>query len=318
MMTHLLRPLLALGISALATPAWAQDVPAAAEAPAEPACASLSTALTAINAALDEALLDEAEALADDARRSLLCQPEPVPAMVINAIFSLKGAVHIFQGKEKAAEEAFEWAVAVSPLAPLDAMLGARPIEAYNRVRDDVLARPVGTLHLQGDAKVWVDGRSIPIGSPVELPAGPHLLQWQKPGKPMKGRIISVASGEVRTLPVGKGGAAASNAAVSEAAVSEAAALPSPTGLTQRRNLYLASGGGLVAAGGGLLVAGLTKRGQVDGGEFEDLNELDELASSANALGALGMASAALGAGLLGVGLVTTEATTTVVLRGRF
>jgi hypothetical protein len=302
MMTHLLLPLLSLG-----TPAWAQD------AAAEPACASLSTALTAINAALDEALLDEAEALADDARRSLLCQPEPVPAMLINAIFSLKGAVHIFQGKEKAAEEAFEWAVAVSPLAPLDAMLGARPVEAYNRVRDEVLARPVGTLHLQGDAQAWVDGRSSPIGTPLELPAGPHLLQWQKEGEPMQGRIISVASGEVRTLPVGKGGGAAFNAAVSDAA-----ALPSPTGLAQRRNLYLASGGGLVAAGGGLLVAGLAKRGQVEDGDFDTMGELDQLAASANTLEAIGMASAALGAGLLGVGLVTTEATTAVVLRGRF
>ena len=312
MMTHLLLPLLSLG-----TPAWAQDAPAAT-APAEPACASLSTALTAINAALDEALLDEAEALADDARRSLLCQPEPVPAMVINAIFSLKGAVHIFQGREKAAEEAFEWAVAVSPLAPLDAMLGARPIEAYNRVRDDVLSRPVGTLKLQGDAQAWVDGRSILIGTPVELPAGPHLLQWQREGNPMKGRVISVASGEVRTLPVGKGVAAVPNATVSNAAVSDAVALPSPTGPAQRRNLYLASGGGLVAAGGGLLVAGLTKRGQIDDGDFETMDDLDQLASSANSLGAIGIASAALGAGLLGFGLVTTEATTAVVLRGRF
>ncbi len=309
MMPHLLL------LHSLAAPAWAQDD---AAAPTEPACASLSGALTDISAAIDEALLDEAEALADAARRSLLCQPAPVPAMMINAIFSLKGAIHIFQGKDAAGEEAFEWAVAVSPLAPLDAMLGARPIAAYNKVRDEVLARPVGTLRLQGDAQAWVDGRPVPIGTPAELPAGPHLLQWKKEGGPMQGRIISVASGEIRTLPVGDPAAGSSSPATAAPATESAATLPTQAAMPKERLLYLAGGGGLVAAGGGMLMAGLTRRGQIEDGAFESVDELDKLASGANLLGAVGIASAVLGAGLLGVGVVTTDSTAVVALGGRF
>jgi hypothetical protein len=101
-------------------------------------------------------------------------------------------------------------------------------------------------------------------------------------------------------------------------ATEPAAALFNTAALSQKSLLYLASGGGLVAAGGGLLVAGLTKRGQIEDGDFDNMEQLDDMAASANTLGAIGMASAALGAGLLGVGLVTTGTTTAVVLGGRF
>ena len=77
MMTPLLLPLLALGISVLGTPAWAQDA-AANAAPAEPACASLSDALSAINAALDEALLDEVENYPAANSRSTVCRMPPL------------------------------------------------------------------------------------------------------------------------------------------------------------------------------------------------------------------------------------------------
>jgi len=180
-----------------------------------------------------------------------------------------------------------------------------------------VMARPPGSLTVKGEAEAWIDGRPTPIDSPVELVAGPHLLQWRTPGEPTQGRTLEIAPREVRTLTVGDVAVPAASTSSSKD-IAGAASLPDADDLAKRRMVYLASGGGLVATGGALLGIGLQKRGQVAGLSANDEDALRELAAQANTLGAMGMTTAGLGAGLLGLGLLTTGPEMTVSLRGQF
>ncbi|MEE2750704.1 MAG: hypothetical protein VX519_04695 [Myxococcota bacterium] len=272
----------------------------------ENGCVHLSKAIPAINTALNEALLDEAMALADQTADSISCQPDPVSSLALTAVFHMKGAVHTFRGEEQAAREAFAWAVSVSPLATLDEILGSKAQQTFQEVQAELLERPGGILQLNGESKVWIDGRVVPTNTLIELPSGNHLLQWQNPGEPIQGKPIEVTPGETRTLPVG----------IQAPPLEDAAALPDPALLAKKRWLYLGSGGTLVVTGSLLLNQGLAKRENILDGDFETPEDLDEMAVSANALGGMGMGTAALGVALMGIGFVTT--TPTVSFGGSF
>ncbi len=263
----------------------------------ENGCVHLAKAIPAINAALNEALLDEAMDLADQAAEGISCQPEPVSSLALTAVFHMKGAVHTFRGEEQAAREAFAWAVSVSPLATLDEILGAKAQEVFQATQAEFLERPGGILRLNGQSKVWIDGRVVPTNTLIELPSGNHLLQWQNPGEPLQGKAIEVTPGETRTLPVGIQVAPP---------LEEAAALPDPALLAKKRWLYLGSGSTLVVTGGILLNQGLTHRESIEQGDFKNPADLDDMADKANAFGGMGLGTAALGVALVGIGFVTT------------
>ncbi len=95
------------------------------------------------------------------------------------------------------------------------------------------------------------------------------------------------------------------------------AALPASAQL-DRRMLYLGGGGGLVVTGGVLLGMGLGERSRFLNGEVDSLDEIDSIMARANTLGGMGMASAAVGVGLLGVGVLTTSSSVTMSVGGRF
>jgi len=279
----------------------------------ENGCVHLSKAIPAINTALSEALLDEAMDLAEQAANSLSCQPEPVSSLALTAVFHMKGAVHTFRGEEQAAREAFGWSVSVSPLATLDEILGEKAQKAFTETQAELLERPGGVLRLNGESKVWIDGRVVPTNTLIELPSGNHLLQWQNPGGPLEGKAIEVTPGETRTLPVG---IQAPPGPPEGSDLEDAAALPNPALLAQRRLLYLGSGSTLVLTGGILLNQGLARRADIENGEFDNPEHLEDMADKANALGGMGMGTAALGAALVGIGFVTT--TPTVSFGGSF
>jgi hypothetical protein len=96
------------------------------------------------------------------------------------------------------------------------------------------------------------------------------------------------------------------------------AALPGTSGNGKRRRLTLAGGGGLVVTGGVLLGMGLGERSRFLAGDVVSLGDVDSIMARANKLGGIGMASAAVGVGLLGVGVLTTSSSVTVSVGGRF
>ncbi len=71
----------------------------------ENGCPRLPQAIRAINEALNEAMLDEAVRLAEQAAKATLCQPLPINPLALTGVFHMKGAVHTFRGETAAARD---------------------------------------------------------------------------------------------------------------------------------------------------------------------------------------------------------------------
>jgi hypothetical protein len=284
-------------------------VPAQASEPAD--CPNLTQVIKEINVALYAAEIDQAASLAASAEDALLCQTEPINPLVLFQVFQYAGAVQIFQGDEGAAKEAFETAVAVAPGQNLDPILGSDAEEAFQRVREEVLKRPPGSLQAHFDGEAWIDGHRAVTGGTVDLSPGAHLFQWQVHGEPLKARLLHVTGAETRKIAFGEAAEARLEAAV---AAANAPVVTEPVALHGLRTPLLASGGGLLAAGAGLMVVARIKFGDFNSLTFEtesDLTPEEQLSQKrdvTNTYAVLGLGSAALGAGLLGVGVLVGDA----------
>lgn len=279
-MKPLLSGLLALVFS---QPALAQD----ATAPSD--CTNLTQAVAQISAALDQAQLDEASEMAAKARADLSCQTTPVSNLVLTSVFHLSGAVHMFVGEEKQAWEAFGFSASIAPMATLNPVLGSQATETHEILRQSVLAAPQGQLQFAGNAKVWLDGKEVQVGPPMDMPAGQHFLQWQGEGEAMQNRVIRVESGEARAIPVGAG--------------AESFKGDSFGGVQLKAKHWAIIGGGAAVVTGGVLLAlGLKANGEYQAST--DPNELDALAKKANSLLIAGGTIAGIGLGAMIAGPV--------------
>ena len=109
---------------------------------AQEECRSLMDAVTEISIALDEAELDKAAAVTEQARRDLMCQQKPVNNLVLTQLYHFSGAVYLFQDNEQAAWEAFGFSASVSPMASLNPILGKEAEETHEAIRQSVMAAP--------------------------------------------------------------------------------------------------------------------------------------------------------------------------------
>jgi len=269
-MKTLFTGLLALGISQTAL--------------ADDDCTNLMNAVTELRGALDEALMEKAANIAKKTEQDLACQQTPVPPLVLTSVFHLAGAVHLFNDKKDDAWEAFAFSASISPMASLDPVLGQKAVDLHTKLRESVLANPQGQLQFSGEAEVWVDGKPVEVGPPVEMPAGRHYLQWRSAGQPMQNRVIRVESGEARAIPVGPG---AENFKGEGFGGSR---------LESKQIAYI--GGAVAVVGGGVMLAlGIKARSEFD--QTSDPDELDALAKRANVLLIAGGATTAVGVGTL-------------------
>jgi hypothetical protein len=264
-----------------------------------------------INIALYAAEIDEAEALAASAEEALLCQSEPINPLVLFQVFQYAGAVQIFLGQEDTARAAFETAVAMAPGQNLDPILGSDAEEAFQRVREEVLKRPPGSLQAHFDGEAWIDGHRAVTGGTVDLTPGVHLFQWRVPGEPLKARRLHVTGAETRKIAFGEAAEARLEAAV---AAENAPPLAEAGALHGSRTPLMASGGGLLAVGAGLVVVARIKYADFDSPTFETESgrtpeeQLRQKMAVTNTYAVLGLGSTVLGAGLLGVGVLVGDA----------
>jgi len=285
------------------------------------ACPALGALIAEINIALDEALLDEAIDKAKKGQDALLCQPEPVNPLALSTIFHLKGAAHLFRGEERDAERAFEWAASIAPGSSLQAVFGEKATELYNQVRQRVLDTPPGRVEVldPSPTRVWVDGMEISSGVPMNLAAGPHLVQWQADSTTeMKALELTLTPGEQRTLNL----------------TGKKAISPEPLP-KEKRSLFgengppktMVIGGGGVLAGTAALLLGISasqhrnfmQNATRSPEEALTPEELTSLQGSINTLTTAGLGTGVVGAGLLGWGLLLdTQGGTAVSIAGRF
>jgi hypothetical protein len=247
-------------------------------------CANLPNTVSEISAALDQALLDKASALAAKAREDLLCQEGPINNLILTSVFHLSGAVHLFLGEEKQAWEAFGFSASIAPMATLNPVLGAQAQETHEVLRQSVIAAPQGQIQFAGVGEVWVDGKPVEIGPPMDMPAGQHFLQWRSEGQPMQNRVIRVESGEARAIPVGPG--------------AESFKGDSFGGIQLGPKQWAYIGGGVAIVTGGILLA-LGFKAWAEYKSTTDRDALDGLATKANIFLIGGGTTAALGVGAL-------------------
>jgi len=245
-------------------------------------CSNMMDAVTKISTALDEALLDEASAVAAKAQKDLLCQTEPVNHLVLTSVFHMAGAVHLFLGEEEESWEAFGFSASIAPMATLDPVLGAQAQESHEVLRQSVIAAPQGSIQFSGEAEVWLDGKSAMIGPSIDMTAGKHFIQWRSPGGDMQNRIIRVESGEARAIPVGPGAEIFSGETIG--------------GSSLEAKHWAMIGGGVGIVGGGILLA-LGAKARSDYENTDDPNKLDGLAQKANLYFTLGGVLAGAGVG---------------------
>lgn len=257
-------------------------------------CVELVVAVDEISTALAKVELDRASQVADHALTQLECQPEPVSPLLLAGLFQLAGAVAHFNGSSVKAEQAFARAVAISPTAAVDAIYGEAVHDVYAEVQRRVLAEQGGSLTIQGDVKVWLDGRSIQPNQPLDVIAGTHLLQYREAELALQGREIRVSSGESRTLTLG------TVSAVPPVAFQPEPVVPvRPAGSGGPNKGLIISGGAGVAVGAVLL--GVAASTQVSFYRATDAADLEDLYRRNHTFVLAGAGVGAVGAGLMGV-----------------
>jgi len=275
-------------------------------AAAEVGCIDLSETMKKVHTALYEVMLDEATQFAQDAQDGLLCQDEPVNPLVLANIFQLDGALHTFQGENAEAREAFATAVSISPNQGLDPILGEDAAKLYESVRAEALKRIPGTLEVHFSGEAWVDGRMIASGEVLEKTPGLHLLQWRNPGESMQARLLDISGAELRQVGLGLTGEAALAAANAQKKVPKLTAAAATPGRSGRSMVF--GGGGMLLAGTGLLVTAKLNVQKFEElsteNHFESEEQVDSIRNRANTCAVLGIGSTAIGAGLLGVGVL--------------
>jgi hypothetical protein len=144
----------------------------------------------------------------------------------------------------------------------------------------------------------------------VDLSPGAHLFQWQVHGEPLKARLLHVTGAETRKIAFGEAAEARLEAAV---AAEKAPPLAEAGALHGSRTPLMASGGGLLAVGAGLVVVARIKYAEFDSPTFDTKSgrdpeeQLRQKMAVTNTYAVLGLGSAALGAGLLGVGVLVGD-----------
>jgi hypothetical protein len=264
-------------------------------------CPDLGDAINGISTALNDADLDVARELALEATAGLECQPKPVSSVVLTSLFQLAGSLELYIGEAEAAQALYERAVAVSPLAQIDPLLGEDAEAAYIVVRKEILDSPGGTLRVEGQVDAWLDGRVLTPGVNVDVTIGSHLLQWREaPEEALMARTVQVATRESRVLPLGE----------------QVAPTPAPVANGNNPSTGTGTGNGtrvgVLAGGAGGVVVGAVLIGAAGLSHSAFLNETDPNAlpghqTRTNALALAGFGVGALGLAVGGVGFVLLD-----------
>ena len=286
-----------LFLLASAPQAWGQE------------CPNLVVSISRINAALDEALLEEASGIARAAQEGLLCQDSPINPPVLAAIFHLSGALNTFLDQESEAATAYAWAASVAPGIELDPMLGSKAQSAYDTERQRVLGLDRSRVTLTGDASTWIDGNPLTPGVATEIVAGTHLLQWklvQEPEAGLQARFLEIQPGESQDLELGEPVPIVSEMPEDPPVEVEAPSpvLSSPPD-SRSQTLLLGSGGACALGGAALLF--LASRAHTDFDQASDPTELVDLQARTNNLALAGLGLSAAGLGLVGTGFFLEE-----------
>ena len=281
----------------------------------EAPCPAITTLTSGMSAAIAEAELEQAGALAAQARHAAMCQAQPHQTMLLAQLFRMSGATAYFSGDMAAATEAFNLAASISPGEDLEGVFGQQAGAFYTGIRDKRVGEAGASIKLTGSGAAWIDGRPLKLGVARDVTAGPHILQVQEPGGAITARELTLSSGEEHVLAVGAPAPAEAPAPPVAQAQPAPAASTSGGGLSTR-TILMGGGGALVAAGAGMLFVASSTHAEFD--DETDASRLETLQSKTNLMGTMGLVTGAAGLGLVGAGLQLADGGLGLQLHGRW
>lgn len=287
------------------------------------ACPDLGATLREVTGAIDEVRLEDAQSMSTQATEGLECQREVVKSLTLVGLYQSAGAVEYFLGNFNEADDAFARAIAVAPASRLDPAYGEGPAAIYEKLREATMNAAAGRLTGPVPVEAWVDGRPLSPDYPLDVPPGFHLIQVATPSGGLLNTVHRVAPGE--HLEVTRDGAvlvkrkerAPDDPPPEQPVISGTTSSGGDSsGKGGRRVGLLAVGGlGVVAGAAGLVLASLTHDQFF---QATDPDDLDALRTRTNVLAASGIGLAAVGAGMLGVGVIPRQSGAEVLFTWRF
>jgi len=140
----------------------------------------------------NDAEVDQAKAILQEAYEALPCQAEVVSPSQLLDLYRLDALVSITQSDQKGAVYATLRAVAAQHE-------GARPPETYGPMLAelyDTWSQRMGgalvTVSVSGGGEVFVDGRSVAPSTPLQVAEGEHLVQIDD-GEAVRSEVVDVA-----------------------------------------------------------------------------------------------------------------------------
>ncbi len=285
-------------------------------------CPDLGETLREATSAIDEVRLEDAQVLLDRGTDGLECQTEVVNSLTLVGLYQSAGAVEYFLGNFNEADDAFARAIAVAPASRLDPAYGEGPATIYEKLREATLSASAGSLTGPEPVEAWVDGRPLSADYPLDIPPGFHLIQVATPSGGLLNTVHRIAPGEA--LVVTRDGAVQvkrkerpADAPPPEQPVITGTTTSGGGGSTGGRRVGMLAAGGVGLAGGAVLMV-LASFSHQQFFQATDVDQLDSLRLRTNALGGAGVGLAAVGAGMLGVGVIPRQSGAEVLFTWRF
>ncbi len=146
---------------------------------AEP-CDATERVVALARAAYDDAEVDDAAQIIEQAQEELGCQTAVVERDTLLELYRLRALVALAQGDDTAAIEATMRAVTVDPLAVPPASYGPELVDLHRRWAGRLSDQRV-TVRARGGGTVYLDGLALRDGQRIAVLKGHHLIQIRGP-----------------------------------------------------------------------------------------------------------------------------------------
>jgi hypothetical protein len=233
-------------------------------------CAEVPALVGDAWSAYEDAEVDRADELLDEAVASLGCQDAVVPTEDLLGLFRLSALVALSRGDRDGAVVHTIRALVVQPDEPPPVQYGPQLAELHQSWK----ARLGGggfSLRVDGE-QAWVDGRQVTSDEPVKLLVGEHLVQWAGP-EGFQSRFVELTVDSVVVVGEGVIREDLGGTEIEDPEPPDRKPPPPdqpPREAPRHRVGLLVTGGLLTAAGAGVTAYAFTEEGDFRGNPYDD------------------------------------------------
>lgn len=132
--------------------------------------------------AFDDAELERATRSLETAVSGLTCASAPIPIEQQLELRWLEALIALGRGDRAAAHDAMQAALRIDPLRRPPAKYGPQLGELYSATEATLSPQRYVVSVQNAGTEVWLDGRRVLPGAPLQVVPGRHLMQWPENG----------------------------------------------------------------------------------------------------------------------------------------